>query len=71
MLESRVTEIAERAAGLSSFAYIGTKYAMRGELAEEILQQAESGDLVPLFQAFAELSENQHRLGISVPIGSL
>jgi enoyl-CoA hydratase len=59
MLESRVTEIAERAAGLSSFAYIGTKYAMRGELAEEILQQAESGDLVPLFQAFADLSQNQ------------
>jgi enoyl-CoA hydratase len=59
LLQSRVTEIAERAAGLSSFAYIGTKHAMRGELAEEIREQAESGMLVPLFQAFADLREQQ------------
>ena len=59
MLQARVTEIAERAAGLSSFAYAGTKHAMRGELAAEILEQAESGVLVPLFQAFADLRESQ------------
>ncbi|MGH2905641.1 MAG: crotonase/enoyl-CoA hydratase family protein [Solirubrobacterales bacterium] len=59
MLAERVTEIAERAAGLNSFAYVGTKYALRGELAEEILEQAESGALVPLFQAFADLREAQ------------
>jgi len=58
MLESRVTEIAERAAGLSPFAYVATKQAMRGELAAEILEQAESGELVPLFQLFAEFSKS-------------
>lgn len=58
MLAGRVTRIAERLAELSPFAYIATKHAMRGELAEQILAQAESGELVPLFQAFAELSQS-------------
>ena len=53
-LRERVTEIATAAAALSSFAYVATKHAMRGKLAEEIREQAESGVLVPLFQAFAD-----------------
>ena len=32
-----------------------TKQAMRGELAATIKEQADSGMLVPVFQAFAEL----------------
>lgn len=51
----RVAEIAAEAANLSSFAYTMTKQAMRGELAATIQEQAQSGALVPLFQAFADL----------------
>lgn len=57
-VRDRVGEIAAQAAQLSSFAYTLTKQGMRGELAEQIKRQAESGELVPLFQAFAELTSN-------------
>lgn len=53
--DARVLVVAERAAGLSPFAYQATKQAMRAELAEEINEQATNGSLVPLFQAFADL----------------
>lgn len=53
--DARVAEVAERAAGLSPFAYQATKQAMRSELAAEIEEQIQSGLLVPLFQAFADL----------------
>lgn len=53
--EGRVRTIAERAAGLSPLAYQLTKQAMRSELAAEIDEQVQSGALVPLFQAFADL----------------
>ncbi len=56
-LESRVTEIADRAAEFSHFAYFTTKQIMRGEVAEQIHTQAESGELVPLFQMLAELQK--------------
>lgn len=54
-VRERAAEIAAQAAKLTSFAYTMTKMGMRGELAEQIRRQAESGELVPLFQAFAEL----------------
>lgn len=54
--DARVTAVSERAAGLPSFAYQMTKQAMRAELAASIAEQAESGALVPLFQAFADLN---------------
>jgi enoyl-CoA hydratase len=54
--DARVAAVAERAAGLSPFAYNLTKQAMRAELAAEIDEQVQSGALVPLFQAFAELN---------------
>lgn len=54
-VRERVTEIAGQAAALSGFAYTATKQAMRGDLAATIQEQAESGMLVPLFQAFADL----------------
>ncbi len=53
--DARVAAVAERAAGLSPFAYQMTKQAMRAELAAEIDEQVQSGALVPLFQAFADL----------------
>ncbi len=56
-LEQRVTELATTAAGFSHFAYFTTKQIMRGELAEKIKAQAESGELVPLFQVLAELQQ--------------
>lgn len=52
--EARVRSVAQRAAGLSPFAYQLTKQAMRAELAAEIDEQVQSGALVPLFQVFAE-----------------
>lgn len=52
---ARAGEIAAEAANLNSFAYTMTKQAMRGDLAATIKQQADSGMLVPLFQAFADL----------------
>lgn len=57
-VRERAAEIAAEAAQLSGFAYTLTKQGMRGELAEQIKRQAESGELVPLFQAFAELTSN-------------
>lgn len=57
--EERVREVAERAAKLPEAAYRLTKQALRGELAEGILAQVESGELVPLFQAFADLRKQQ------------
>lgn len=54
-VRERAAELAAEAAKLTSFAYTMTKQGIRGELAEEIRRQAESGELVPLFQAFAEL----------------
>lgn len=54
--DARVAAVAERAAGLSPFAYQLTKQAMRSELAAEIDEQVQSGALVPLFQAFADLN---------------
>lgn len=54
--DARVRAVAERAAGLSAFAYQATKQAMRAELAAEIDEQVKSGMLVPLFQAFADLN---------------
>jgi enoyl-CoA hydratase len=54
--DSRVAEIAARSAGLVPFAYQLTKQAMRADLAAEIDKQVQSGELVPLFQAFAELN---------------
>lgn len=56
-LEARVTEIATTAAGFSHFAYFTTKQIMRGEVAEKIHTQAESGELVPLFQVLADLQQ--------------
>jgi enoyl-CoA hydratase len=56
--DARVTEVASRAAELSSFAYGLTKQAMRADLAAEIDEQVKSGDLVPLFQAFADLTKS-------------
>lgn len=53
--DARVAAVAGRAAGLSPFAYQLTKQAMRAELAAEIDEQVQSGALVPLFQAFADL----------------
>jgi enoyl-CoA hydratase len=53
--DARIAETAARVAELPAFAYRATKLAMRGELAELIDQQIQSGALVPLFQAFAEL----------------
>lgn len=52
--DARVAAVAERAAGLSPFAYKLTKQAMRGELAAEIEEQIESGALTALFQNFVE-----------------
>lgn len=51
----RAGEIAATAAQLNSFAYTMTKQSMRGDLAATIKEQADSGMLVPLFQAFADL----------------
>ncbi len=56
--DARVAEVAGRAAGLSSFAYTLTKQAMRADLAAEIDAQVQSGELVPLFQAFADLTKS-------------
>lgn len=56
-LEERVMEIAGKAAEFSDFAYFTTKQIMRGELAERIKAQAESGELVPLFQALADMQK--------------
>lgn len=56
--DARVSAIASRAAELSPFAYQLTKQAMRSELAAEIEEQVESGALVPLFQAFADLNNS-------------
>lgn len=53
--DARVRAVSERAADLSPFAYQATKQALRGELAAEIDEQVQSGMLVPLFQAFADL----------------
>lgn len=57
-VRDRAAAIAGDVSGLSSFAYTVTKQGLRGELADRIKQQAESGELVPLFQAFAELRES-------------
>jgi enoyl-CoA hydratase/carnithine racemase len=54
--DARVAAIAERSAGLVPFAYKLTKQAMRADLAAAIDAQVQSGELVPLFQAFAELN---------------
>ncbi|MBI5309626.1 MAG: crotonase/enoyl-CoA hydratase family protein [Actinobacteria bacterium] len=54
-VRERAGQIAAEAARLNSFAYTMTKQAMRGDLAATISEQAESGMLVPLFQAFADL----------------
>jgi enoyl-CoA hydratase len=54
--DARVDAVARRAAELPSFAYQMTKQAMRAEFAAEIDEQAQSGALVPLFQAFADLN---------------
>lgn len=59
-LMPRVQEIAERAAALNEFAYRATKLGMRTDLADEIQEQIDSGVLVPLFQAFADLRESQN-----------
>jgi enoyl-CoA hydratase len=56
--DARVASVAARAAELSPFAYQLTKQAMRSELAAEIEEQVESGALVPLFQAFADMSKS-------------
>lgn len=56
-LENRVTEIATEAAEFTHFAYFTTKQLMRGELASRIQAQAESGELVPLFQVLADLQK--------------
>lgn len=56
--DTRVAEVAGRAAELSSFAYTLTKQAMRADLAAEIDAQVQSGELVPLFQAFADLTKS-------------
>ncbi|MFY9489110.1 MAG: crotonase/enoyl-CoA hydratase family protein [Solirubrobacterales bacterium] len=53
-VRSRVAEIASRAAKLSSFAYTITKQGMRHEIAAQIEAQVNSGELVPLFQVFAD-----------------
>lgn len=54
-VRTRVAEVAATASQLNPLAYTLTKQNLRGPLAERIKQQAESGELVPLFQAFAEL----------------
>lgn len=59
-LDARVREVAERAAELNPFAYQATKMGMRTELADEMQEQIDSGMLVPLFQAFADLRESQN-----------
>jgi enoyl-CoA hydratase len=59
-LDARAREIAERAAGLNPFAYQATKMGMRTALADEMQEQIDSGMLVPLFQAFADLRESQN-----------
>ncbi|MBJ7459090.1 MAG: crotonase/enoyl-CoA hydratase family protein [Thermoleophilaceae bacterium] len=56
--DARVAAIAARAAELSPFAYQLTKQAMRAELAAEIDEQIQSGVLVQLFQAFADLNNS-------------
>lgn len=55
----RAKEIALEVVRLSPFAYQMTKQGLRGSLAEEIKRSAESGELVPLFQAFADFREAQ------------
>lgn len=55
--DARVRELAETAGGFSHMAYFTTKQIMRGELAAKIQQQAESGELVPLFQVLADLQK--------------
>lgn len=59
-LYTRVREVAERAAGLNPFAYHATKLGMRTELANEMQEQIDSGVLVPLFQAFADLRQSEN-----------
>ncbi|MFY9265157.1 MAG: crotonase/enoyl-CoA hydratase family protein [Solirubrobacterales bacterium] len=54
-VRSRAGEIAARAATLNVSAYRIAKQAMRGEVAERIRGQIESGELVPLFQDFDDL----------------
>ncbi|MBJ7347554.1 MAG: crotonase/enoyl-CoA hydratase family protein [Thermoleophilaceae bacterium] len=54
---ARAGEIAATAAELSHFSYFATKQALRGEGAEVIREQAESGVLVPLFQVLADIRE--------------
>ncbi|MGK2878273.1 MAG: enoyl-CoA hydratase-related protein [Solirubrobacterales bacterium] len=56
--DARVAAIATRAAELSPFTYQLTKQAMRSEFAAEIDEQVQSGVLVPLFQAFADLDNS-------------
>lgn len=58
-VRARAAEIAADAAKLNEFAYVMTKQGLRGPLAEEIKRQAESGELVPIFQAFAEMRAAQ------------
>jgi enoyl-CoA hydratase len=53
--DARVAAVAGRAAELPAFAYRLTKQAMRAELAAEIDEQVQSGALVPIFQAFADV----------------
>lgn len=62
-VRSRAGEIAAEAARLSPFAYQMTKQGLRGQLAEEIKRSAESGELVPVFQVFADLREAQESAG--------
>ncbi|MBI4896831.1 MAG: crotonase/enoyl-CoA hydratase family protein [Actinobacteria bacterium] len=62
-VRARAGEIAAEAALLSPFAYQMTKQSLRGPMAEEIKRSAESGELVPVFQVFADLREAQESTG--------
>lgn len=54
---TRAGAVAAEVAELANFAYFSTKQALRGEGAEVIREQAESGLLVPLFQVLDDMRE--------------